>query len=139
MLLSVLQYVHQNRIDIHIEVAGGEYEELKNKSFGESSYDIRQRVNNARKIQQARYKDISIHSNSELSASLMDEYCALDDESNELLKNAFNKFGLSARAHNRILKVARTIADLEEEKDISSSHIAEAIRYRTLDKRFWNK
>jgi magnesium chelatase family protein len=69
----------------------------------------------------------------------MDRYCALDDESNELLKNAFSKFGLSARAHNRILKVARTIADLEESKEISSSHIAEAIRYRTLDKKFWNK
>ncbi len=128
-----------DRIDIHIEVASVEYEELKNKAFGESSYDIRQRVNNARKIQQARYKEHSILSNSELSSSLMDKYCALDDESNELLKNAFNKFGLSARAHNRILKVARTIADLEESTNISSSHIAEAIRYRTLDKKFWNK
>lgn len=127
-----------DRIDIHIEVAPVKYSELEGKTASETSKEIQSRVNGARKIQQERYKDYTIFSNSELTPSLIEEHCTLDEESNILLKNAFERLGLSARAHNRILKVARTIADLEGSQNIKKSHIAEAIQYRSLDRKFWN-
>lgn len=123
-----------DRIDIHIEAAPIKYEDLGNKRRGEKSEDIKNRVNKARKIQQERYKEYSIYSNSELTPSLMEKYCSLDEASNKLLNAAFVKLGLSARAHNGILKVARTIADLDESENIKSVHIAEAIQYRSLDR-----
>ncbi len=92
----------------------------------------------ARSIQLERYKGLNIYSNSQLTAAMIEEYCRVDKKGNELLKDVFEKLGLSARAHSRILKVSRTIADLAGEKDISPVHIAEAIRYRSLDKKFWS-
>lgn len=86
-----------------------------------------------------RYKNLEIVSNSELTPKLIEKYCFLNDESKSLLKNAFNNLKLSARAYSRILKVARTIADIENEKNIQTKHIAEAIQYRSLDRKYWNK
>ena len=126
-----------DRIDIQIEVAAVKYEKLDNEEEQESSYNIKQRVNKARKIQQDRYKENGIYSNAELTPKLLNKYCKLDKESKQILQNAFEKLGLSARAYGRILKVARTIADLEEKENIEINHIAEAIQYRSLDKKYW--
>lgn len=127
-----------DRIDLHIEVPAVKYEELESKESGESSEDIKKRVNAARQIQLERYKCKGVYSNSQLTPELMKIYCELDGEGNELLRQAFDALGLSARAHNRILKVARTIADLAGEETIKTEHIAEAIQYRALDKKFFN-
>ena len=127
-----------DRIHLHIEVPQVKYEELENKALGESSAEIKKRVNAARQKQLLRYGTKGVYSNSQLTVELMNKYCSLDEEANELLKQAFEALGLSARAHNRILKVARTIADLAGEENIKAVHIAEAIQYRALDKKFFN-
>ncbi len=127
-----------DRIDLHIEVPSVSYDDLDTKKRGESSAEIKERVDMARKIQTQRYKDTGIFSNSQLTPELMNTYCVLDEEANTLLKQAFESLGLSARAHNRILKVARTIADLANSPQIEMEHIAEAIQYRALDKKFFN-
>lgn len=127
-----------DRIDIHIEVASVKYKDLESQKAEESSSVIRERVNKARKLQLERYSGYNIFSNSQLLPSMMNKFCRIDDKGRELLKNAFEKLGLSARAHNRILKVSRTIADMEESEDIRPQHIAEAIQYRSLDRKFWN-
>lgn len=126
-----------DRIDIHIEVTPVKYEKLEQEEKSESSMVIKERVNNARKIQQERYKDEGIFSNSELTPKLIEKYCKIGREEKEILKNAFNKLGLSARAYTRILKVSRTIADLEGEENIKTEHLAEAIQYRSLDRKYW--
>lgn len=126
-----------DRIDLHIEVSGVKYEKLKSQKKVETSEEIRNRVNKARKIQQDRYAKHNIFSNAELTPKLIEQYCAIDKDSNAILENAFEKLGLTARAYGRILKVARTIADLEQKSDIESTHIAEAIQYRSLDKKYW--
>ena len=125
-----------DRIDIHMEVDGVTYSELKGDNVEESSADIKKRVNKARKVQLERYKDDGIYSNSEMTPAMIQRYCKLDDDSEELLKEAFETLNLSARGHNRILKVARTIADLDGSPNIQLEHIAEAIGYRTLDKKY---
>ncbi len=127
-----------DRIDLHIEVPAVKYEELEAKADGECSADIKARVDNARQVQLMRYKDRGLYSNSQLTPDLMSVHCELDSETNELLREAYNTLGLSARAHNRILKVARTIADLAGEEKIKMEHVAEAIQYRALDKKFFN-
>lgn len=124
-----------DRIDIHIEVASVKYKDLESHEEGEKSSVIRERVNRARKIQQERYKGLNIFSNAELSPSMIKKVCKLDEKSKEILKNAFDRLGLSARAHNRILKVARTIADMEESENIKVNHLLEAIQYRSLDRK----
>lgn len=126
-----------DRIDIHIEVQPVKYEHLENHNSNETSKTIKERVNNARKLQYTRYKEYSIFSNSELTPGLIDEHCKLDQECKNILKLAFSKLGLSARAYSRILKVARTIADLEGKNKIEQCHLAEAIQYRSLDKKYW--
>lgn len=125
-----------DRIDIQIEVTPVKYQKLENEANIETSKDIKNRVNKAREIQQKRYKKENIYSNSQLTPRLIEKYCKLDKEGKKLLELAFNKLGLSARAYGRILKVARTIADLENEENILSSYVAEAIQYRNLDKRY---
>ncbi len=127
-----------DRIDIQIEVTAVKYQKLDLEEKIESSENIKERVNKARKIQQCRYKENGIYSNAELTPKLVSKYCKLDDESKFVLQNAFEKLGLSARAYGRILKVARTIADLAGEENINVNHIAEAIQYRSLDKKYWN-
>ena len=128
-----------DRIDIHIEVNQIKYKQLEKNEEGDSSYEIRKRVNRARKIQYERYKKYQIFSNSELTPKLIEKFCKLDNESRQMLKLAFDNLGLSARAYNRILKVARTIADLDNSENIEKQHIAEAIQYRSLDRKYWNK
>lgn len=125
-----------DRIDIHIEVSPVKYDKLNDVSKGETSAVIKQRVDRARKIQEDRYKDYKIFSNSELTPKMLDEFCKLDEESKNIMEKAFQKLGLSARAYGRILKVSRTIADLEGSENIKKEHITEAIQYRTLDRKY---
>ena len=126
-----------DRIDIHIEVQEVKYDKLNSNIESESSEKIKERVNKARKIQLERYKEYNIFSNSELTPKLIEKYCKLENKDKEILKNAFEKLGLSARAYSRILKVARTIADLDQKENIETKHLAEAIQYRNLDKKYW--
>ncbi len=125
-----------DRIDIHIEVPALSYEELSRKSGGLSSQELRSTVESARTIQSHRYKDrTGIYSNSGMEPEDMRDHCNLADGCQELLKMAIDKLGLSARAYDRILKVSRTIADLENSELIQRAHIAEAIQYRNLDRK----
>lgn len=126
-----------DRIDIQVEVAGVDYDKLSSVEKGETSAEIKKRVNNARQIQLNRYKEYNIYSNSQLTPALMQKFCRLGETENHILKSAFDKLGLSARAHSRILKVARTIADMDNSEDITVSHIAEAIQYRSLDRKYF--
>lgn len=128
-----------DRIDIQVEVSPVKYKYLEQENKEETSSQIKERVNNARKIQLARYKDEGIYSNSQLTPKMLNKYCNLGKEEKVLLEQAFNSLGLSARAHGRILKVARTIADLDSKENIDVSHIAEAIQYRSLDRKYWNR
>jgi magnesium chelatase family protein len=127
-----------DRIDIHIEVQKVEFEQLTEKRKGEKSEDIRKRVLIAREIQMERYKDLKISYNAQIGPREIEKFCELDATSFNLIKLAMEKLNLSARAYDRILKVARTIADLEESENILSQHISEAIQYRSLDREFWN-
>ncbi len=129
-----------DRIDIQIEVVPVPFKELSDKRVGERSEEIRQRVVAARRIQKERFAGLeNIHCNAQMTPKLMKEFCAISEQSSNLLKNAMTKLGLSARAYDRILKVSRTIADLEGEKDIQPNHIAEAINYRSLDRESWGR
>lgn len=127
-----------DRIDIHVEVQKVEFEQLAEKRKGEKSEEIRKRVLKAREIQNERYKDLSISYNAQIGSRELEQFCELDNASFNLIKMAMEKLNLSARAYDRILKVARTIADLEESENILSHHISEAIQYRSLDREFWN-
>lgn len=126
-----------DRIDIQVEVTPVKYEKLQGTENIETSEKIKERVDKARKIQQNRYKELKIHSNSQLTPILIEKYCKLGEKEKLILKKAFDTLGLSARAYGRILKVARTIADLDEKENIEISHITEAIQYRNLDKKYW--
>jgi magnesium chelatase family protein len=127
-----------DRIDIHIEVTPVPFEKLTETRQAESSVLIRGRVTKAREIQSARFEHLSnIHYNAQMSTKQIREYCALDETSLQLLKTAMERLNLSARAYDRILKVARTIADLEQATTVTSNHIAEAIQYRSLDREGW--
>lgn len=128
--LSKLSGPLLDRIDLYVEAIPVKYKELNSMGGGEKSSLIRERVIKARDIQLERFKDHNIFSNSQLSSALVKKFCKLDSKGNALLKSAFEKLDLSARAYNRILKVARTIADLDGSEDIKSAHIAEAIQYR---------
>ncbi len=120
-----------DRIDLTLNVPTVKYSELNDKRIGERSIEIRKRVNEARQIQLERFKNDNIVSNSELNSKLLQKYCHLDDECNSIMENAFKRLNLSARAYSRVLKVARTIADLEKSKNIQKSHLLEAIQYRS--------
>jgi magnesium chelatase family protein len=129
-----------DRIDIHIEVPALKYDELKSKAVGESSLDIRTRVNQARETQLTRYTGKKkIYCNAHLGSKDIRKHCAIDDEAQSLLKTAIERFGLSARAYDKVLKVARTIADLDGVENIKTHHVAEAIQYRSLDKNVWHR
>ncbi len=123
-----------DRIDIHIEVPPVDYKQLADDPQGESSADIKKRVDKARKIQQKRFKKSRIFANAYMSHTQLKKYSKLDEQSKNLLKMAIDELGLSARAYDKILKVARTIADLAQEENINSEHISEAIQYRSLDR-----
>lgn len=127
-----------DRIDLHVEVTPVSFDELASKAKGENSASIRKRVIEARELQGERYKENDgIHANAQMSTKQLQIYCKLNSESQQLLKMAMTKLDLSARAYDRILKVARTIADLEKSELITSEHIAEAIQYRSLDREGW--
>lgn len=129
-----------DRIDLHVEVTPVPYKDLTEKRTGESSAEVRKRVIAARKIQEQRYADFpTIHANAQMNSQLIQKYCDLDDTCRNMLKNAMNKMGLSARAHDRILKVSRTIADLDGSENIQPGHLAEAINYRSLDRDSWGR
>lgn len=125
-----------DRIDIHVEVPAISYAELSSKSGGERSEKIRERVNRARQVQMDRFKDSKIYSNAQMSTRHTKKHCQLDMEGNKLIEMAIDKLGLSARAYSRILKVSRTIADLDGSDSIKPSHVAEAIQYRSLDRKW---
>ncbi|MDR3021543.1 MAG: YifB family Mg chelatase-like AAA ATPase [Clostridiales bacterium] len=125
-----------DRIDLQIEVDNVSYEDLASKSEGETSCEIKKRVNRARKIQQERYKG-KIFCNAKMTNQMVNHYCALDSTGDDLLKQAMQRLKLSARSFIRILKVARTIADLDASKDILSIHVSEALQYRSLDRQYW--
>lgn len=135
--LSKLSGPIMDRIDIHIEVENVTYDQLKSQEQEESSAEIKKRVDKARAIQLERFKGSSNYCNAKMSVAQTRKYCTLDMPGEFLLRNAFEKLKLSARAHDRILKVARTIADLEGEENIKVDHIAEAISYRMLDRKYW--
>lgn len=123
-----------DRIDIHIEVPRVNYNELKDDTSSESSEKVRERVIAARKIQLKRFKEEGIYFNAHMKAKHLKKFCRLDEESHKLLETAMEKLGLSARAHSKIVKIARTIADLEGSEKIKKHHIAEAIQYRSLER-----
>ncbi len=127
-----------DRIDIHIEVPAVKFKELSSESMGEGSEAIRKRVNAARKIQLERFQEQEgIYCNAQMETNLIRKICKVDNDSLSLLKTAITRLGLSARAYDRILKVSRTIADLEGSEGITSAHISEAIGYRNLDRNYW--
>lgn len=126
-----------DRIDIHVEVPAVNYKELSSVRIGEGSASIRERVINARQIQLDRFKGTGIYKNADMGSKQLRNYCRLDSTSSELLKVAMTRLGLSARAYDRILKVSRTIADLDNSETIQVMHISEAIQYRSLDREYW--
>ena len=126
-----------DRIDIHIDVPAVKFKELASDAHGESSEDIRERVVRARRIQLERFVGERIFSNAQMTPRLIRKFCVIDSASKGLLENAITRLGLSARAYDRILKVSRTLADLEGKEKIETEHVSEAIQYRTLDRNFW--
>jgi magnesium chelatase family protein len=124
-----------DRIDLHVEVPAVAYKDLSAKDTGRSSAEIMERVKRAREIQNERFQRMVIHANANMNSRQIRKFCEVDMESDGLLERAMDKLGLSARAHSRILKIARTIADIEASPDIKVDHVAEAIQYRSLDRR----
>lgn len=126
-----------DRMDIHVEVPPVEYKELSRSTPSESSRSIRERVNKARLIQQQRFTGTGISCNARITPATLHEFCRMTDDASRVLQMAFDRLKLSGRAYDRIVKVARTVADLDAEEIIGSPHIMEAIRYRTLDREYW--
>jgi magnesium chelatase family protein len=128
-----------DRLDLHVEVPAVQFDELSKSHESEPSSAIKQRVNRARGIQQERYAGSGITCNARLTPSLLRKYCPLTDDASALLKTAFERMGFSARAYDRVLKVSRTIADLEGGGQITTEHVAEAVQYRSLDRKYWQR
>lgn len=126
-----------DRLDIHIEVPQVDFQKLSADEKGESSAEIKKRVNKARAIQTKRFEGTNITCNAKMSPSMTRQVCKLDQNSKKMLENCFETMGLSARAYDKILRVARTIADLDESENIELVHVTEAVQYRSLDRKFW--
>ena len=127
-----------DRIDMHVEVTPVSFNELSSQKTSENSQQVRERVVQAREVQVKRFEDNEgVHSNAQMSSKLLKEICTIDQVGQTLLKAAMDKLNLSARAYDRILKVSRTIADLEGSETIKPEHLAEAIQYRSLDREGW--
>ncbi len=127
-----------DRMDIHVEVPPVEYEELSRAKPSESSESIRERVNKTRLVQQKRFAGTGISCNARITPATIHEFCRMTDEASKVLQMAFDRLKLSGRAYDRIVKVSRTVADLDGDEIISSQHIMEAIHYRTLDREYWH-
>lgn len=128
-----------DRLDLHVEVPPVNFEELSSTQKAESSTEIKKRVNAARKIQNERYKGSQISCNARIPAGKLSDFCKMSDEAKNFLEISFNKIGLSARAYDRVLKVARTIADIDKSEEIKVEHISEAVQYRSLDRKYWQR
>ncbi len=128
-----------DRIDIHIEVPPVDFDKLSDVHKGEPSAKIKERVEKARRVQQERLKGTNANCNAQMNSAMTREFCVASEAAMKMLQMAFDKLGLSARAYDKILRVARTIADLDNSEIIEATHIAEAIQYRSLDRKFWNK
>ena len=128
-----------DRIDIHIQVAGVRKEDLLEKKTGEPSAKIKERVNRARNIQLERFKRMNLYCNAQMNPKHIRKFCRADKQAEELLRSAISELRLSARAYHKVLKISRTIADLEEKEKINSSHISEALQYRYLDRDIWRR
>ena len=126
-----------DRIDIQVDVPAVPYKDLAGGRAAESSETIRHRVIAARNIQLRRFFDEHIYSNAQMGPRLIRKYCVLSAECERIMENAVTKLGFSARAYDRILKVARTVADLEGAEDLEAKHLSEAVQYRTLDRNLW--
>ncbi len=126
-----------DRIDLQVEVDAVTYEELSGDDLAESSENIRKRVQKAREIQEKRFLGTGIHCNAQMTSDMINKYCPLDASSQALISQAFKNLNMSARGYNRILKVARTIADLKESENINAKHLALAISFRNLDRKYW--
>ncbi len=126
-----------DRFDIHIEVNPVEYKKIEERENNETSKEIRERVNQARNIQLIRYQKYNLFSNAELMPNQIEKFCKLNEQGEKMLKMAFEKLNLSMRAYHKVLKVARTIADLDKCHNIEERHLAEAIQYRSLDRKYW--
>ena len=126
-----------DRLDIHVEVPPVKYDELQADGKEETSAEIKQRVDMARKIQNERYKNENITCNARLTPSMLKKYCVMTNQAEQALKSAFDSMGLSGRAYDRLLKVSRTLADLEQSEKIEFHHIAQAIQFRSLDRKYW--
>ncbi|MEG0167362.1 MAG: YifB family Mg chelatase-like AAA ATPase [Ruthenibacterium sp.] len=126
-----------DRIDLHIEVMPVEYEDIAGEEKGEASADILKRVIAARAIQTARYAGTNVVCNADLPSAMLRKACRLSPAANKILKRAFESMGLSARAYDRVLKVSRTIADLDGSEHIEAAHVSEAVQYRNLDRKYW--
>jgi len=127
-----------DRFDLHIEVAPVEFDHISSKEKEECSALIRERVQRTRELQQARYKGAGITCNARITSDVLHEICPLTDDAHNLLKTVFERMGLSARAYDRILKVSRTVADMENSEIIEKQHIAQAVQYRSLDRKYWS-
>ena len=128
-----------DRMDLHIEVPPVDFENLSSDIRPEPSSEVRKGVNKAREIQVERYKSFSVKSNAHLPSHLLAETCNLTESGKKVLKNAFDSMKLSARGYDKILKISRTIADLDNSEQVHSEHIAEAVQYRSLDRKYWNR
>lgn len=126
-----------DRFDIQIEVPPVEFEELRESEAAESSAEIKKRVDRARAVQRERFKNSKTTGNAKITEEQFEKYCVIDKDAESTLKNAFESLGFTARAYNRVLKVARTIADLDGSEVIRSEHVLEAVQYRSLDKKYW--
>jgi len=126
-----------DRIDVHIEVPRLKPDEIMDKRNGEPSTAIRDRVMRARALQSERFATIPIHCNAQMNSKMLRKFCNLPEDVEALLRAAIDQFGLSARAHDRIVRIARTIADLDGSETIGVAHCAEAIQYRSLDRKLW--
>lgn len=126
-----------DRFDLHLEIAPVEFDNLSSTVKEESSAQIRERVQKAREIQNKRYKGTDVICNARITPDILHEVCVMTDDANSLLRNVFDKLGLSARAYDRILKVSRTIADIDDSEVIEKKHIAQAVQYRSLDRKYW--
>ena len=128
-----------DRLDIHVEVPPIDFDSLKAKGEEETSAAIRERVNKARRLSEERYRGSGITCNARLTPAMLEKYCVLSDEAERTLRLAFDRMGLSARAYDRLLKVSRTIADLDGSEQIKTAHIMQAIQFRSLDRKYWGE